>query len=272
MDQIHLMSVFVAVGELENFSAASRRLDISPAAVTRAVSELEKQLGARLLQRTTRNVSLTDAGIRYLEDCRNILASIMEANEAAAGVNTQLVGNLAVTAPVLFGKAFVMPSIVRFLGLYPDVNLSAFFLDPGPVFELVDGLRQPRRKPQRLRPAPARSHFPGRDRRDPRAGKPRNALYSVEVAATITTSISFSGEASCAPTVARGGVCPGVTHASHTSFICATCDMSDMKIWQDRMRDLSEPCSASNASIEASTWRVWPAMSWVTSLGTWPAR
>ncbi|QWA31896.1 LysR family transcriptional regulator [Pseudomonas sp. RC3H12] len=129
MDQIHLMKVFVAVGELESFAAAARRLAISPAAVTRAVSALEEQLGVKLLLRTTRSVRLTEAGGRYLEDTRHILASIVEANEAAAGINAAPKGDLAVTAPILFGKKFVMPCIVRYLQQYPEVDVSAFFLD-----------------------------------------------------------------------------------------------------------------------------------------------
>ena len=129
MDQIHLMKVFVAVGELESFAAAARRLDISPAAVTRAVSALEDMLGVKLLLRTTRSVRLTQAGGRYLEDTRHILASIFEANEAAAGINATPKGELAVTAPILFGKKFVMPSIVRYLQQYPEVDVSAYFLD-----------------------------------------------------------------------------------------------------------------------------------------------
>ncbi|MBK5004642.1 LysR family transcriptional regulator [Pseudomonas sp. S32] len=129
MDQIHLMKVFVAVGELESFAAAARRLDISPAAVTRAVSALEQQLGVKLLLRTTRSVRLTEAGSRYLEDVRHILASLHEANEAAAGINANPKGELAVTAPSLFGKKFVMPCIVRYLQHYPQVDVSAYFLD-----------------------------------------------------------------------------------------------------------------------------------------------
>jgi DNA-binding transcriptional LysR family regulator len=129
MDQIHLMKVFVAVGELESFAAAARRLDISPAAVTRAISALEDQLGVKLLLRTTRSVRVTEAGSRYLEDTRHILASINEANEAAAGINATPKGELAVTAPILFGKKFVMPCIVRYLQQYPEVDVSAFFLD-----------------------------------------------------------------------------------------------------------------------------------------------
>ena len=129
MDQIHLMKVLVAVGELESFAAAARRLGISPAAVTRAVGALEQTLGVKLLLRTTRSVRLTEAGSRYLEDSRNILASIHEANEAAAGVNAAPMGNLSVTAPLLFGRAFVMPCIVDYLKAYPQVDVSAYFLD-----------------------------------------------------------------------------------------------------------------------------------------------
>lgn len=136
MDQVHLMTVFVAVGEEESFSAAARRLDLSPAAITRAVSALEEQLGVKLLLRTTRSVRLTEAGRRFLDDSRNILASIDEANEAAAGINSAPRGNLSVTASVLFGKHYVMPCIVRFLRDYPEVEVSAYFLDR--VVNLMD--------------------------------------------------------------------------------------------------------------------------------------
>jgi len=136
VDQFHLMNVFVAVGEEEGFAAAARRLDLSPAAVTRAIAGLEERLGVKLLLRTTRNVRLTEAGRRYLDDTRAILASIDEANEAAAGVNAAPKGNLSVTASVLFGKTFVMPCIVQFLNEYPEVEVSALFLDR--VVNLVD--------------------------------------------------------------------------------------------------------------------------------------
>ncbi|KAK0350426.1 hypothetical protein LTR94_029081, partial [Friedmanniomyces endolithicus] len=126
----------VAVGEEEGFAAAARRLDLSPAAVTRAIAGLEERLGVKLLLRTTRNVRLTEAGRRYLDDTRAILASIDEANEAAAGVNAAPKGNLSVTAPVLFGKTFVMPCIVQFLNEYPEVEVSALFLDR--IVNLVD--------------------------------------------------------------------------------------------------------------------------------------
>ncbi|HEX8604831.1 MAG TPA: LysR family transcriptional regulator [Pseudoduganella sp.] len=136
MDMLHWMHVFVAVGEDEGFAAAARRLDLSPAAVTRAVAALEEHLGVKLLLRTTRSVRLTEAGRRYLDDARNILASVAEANEAAAGINSAPQGHLSVTAPVLFGKAFVMPCILRFLDDFPAVEVSASFVDR--VVNLVD--------------------------------------------------------------------------------------------------------------------------------------
>jgi len=123
------MQVFVTVGETGGFAAASRKLDVSPAAVTRAIMALEEQLGARLLLRTTRNVRLTDAGRQYYDDARAILSSIAEANESVSGVNSQPRGLLTVTAPVLFGRMFVMPCIAAYMGRHPQVDVSAHFVD-----------------------------------------------------------------------------------------------------------------------------------------------
>lgn len=136
MDQIHLMKVFVSVGEEESFAAASRNMGLSPAAVSRAIHSLEERIGVKLLLRTTRSVRLTEAGARYLGDARLILDSIAEATDAAAGVNAEPKGNLSVTASTLFGKFFVMPSIVRFLTQFPEVEVSAHFLDR--IVNLVD--------------------------------------------------------------------------------------------------------------------------------------
>ncbi|MCZ6829155.1 MAG: LysR family transcriptional regulator [Gammaproteobacteria bacterium] len=129
MDRLHAMSAFVAVAEAEGFAAAARRLNISPPAVTRAVAALEEQLGVKLLNRTTRYVRVTEAGQRYLEDARRILSEIEAADEAAAGINAAPRGLLAVTAPVLFGRMFVMPGIVKYLEQYPDTEVNAVFLD-----------------------------------------------------------------------------------------------------------------------------------------------
>lgn len=129
MDRFHSMAVFVAVAEEEGFAAAARRLNMSPPAVTRTIGMLESHLGVKLLSRTTRFVRTTDAGQRYLESARRILAEADEADEAAAGAHASPRGQLAVTAPVLFGSMHVMPGIVEFLARYPEVSVNAVFLD-----------------------------------------------------------------------------------------------------------------------------------------------
>jgi len=123
------MTVFVAVAEEESFAGGARRLGMSPPAVTRAIAALEDRLGVKLLTRTTRYVRVTDAGNRYLDDARRIIGEMDEAEEAAAGINAEPRGHLAVTAPVLFGRIFVIPGIVDYLQRYPDMEVSAVFLD-----------------------------------------------------------------------------------------------------------------------------------------------
>ncbi len=136
MDRYHLMNVFVAVAEMEGFAAAARRLNMSPPAVTRAVSALEDRLGVRLLTRTTRMVRVTEAGARYLEDARRIMADFDEADAAAAGSNAMPRGLLAVTAPVLFGKLYVMPVVAEYQTLHTQTTVSALFVDR--VVNMVD--------------------------------------------------------------------------------------------------------------------------------------
>lgn len=129
MDRYHLMSVFVAVAEEQGFAAAARRLHMSPPAVTRSVAALEEHLGVKLLQRSTRYVRATEAGVRYLEDARRILLEVEAADKTAAGINATPRGQLAVTAPVLFGRKFVMPGVVEYLRLHPETEVSVMFLD-----------------------------------------------------------------------------------------------------------------------------------------------
>jgi DNA-binding transcriptional LysR family regulator len=129
MDQLHLMTVYIAVAEEQGFSAAARRLNMSPPAVTRAISTLEEKLGIKLLIRSTRHVRVTEAGTRYLIDSRKIVQAVEQANEAALGINAQPKGHLTVTAPVLFGQKYVMPGIVEYLNTYPETQVDAVFLD-----------------------------------------------------------------------------------------------------------------------------------------------
>lgn len=129
MDRFQEMQVFMAVAHDQGFAAAARRLGLSAASVTRAVAALEVRIGAQLLIRTTRTVQLTEAGQRYLEDCRRILADIQDAEESAAGSHADPRGQLTITAPVLFGDLYVTPVVVGFLEQYPQVSINALLVD-----------------------------------------------------------------------------------------------------------------------------------------------
>lgn len=129
MDQLHLISAFVAVVDANGFAGAARKLGISPPAVTRAINELESQLGVRLLTRTTRVVRVTEPGARYADDCRRILAELSEANESVSGLHGAPSGTLTITAPALFGTRFVTPIVTEYLENFPGVNASCWFLD-----------------------------------------------------------------------------------------------------------------------------------------------
>ena len=129
MDQLHLIHVFVAVLDTNGFAGAARKLNISPPAVTRAINELESHLGVRLLTRTTRVVRVTEAGARYGEDCRRILAELAEADQSASGAHGSPQGRLTLTAPVLFGGKFVTPIVTEYLQRYPEVSAACWFLD-----------------------------------------------------------------------------------------------------------------------------------------------
>jgi DNA-binding transcriptional LysR family regulator len=129
MDKFNLISIFIAVVDTNGFAAAARKLNISPPAVTRAINELELQLHVRLLTRTTRKVRVTDAGARYVEDCRRIIAELSEADESVGGSHGAPRGRLVVTAPVLFGSKFVTPIVAEYLQTYPEVSASCLFLD-----------------------------------------------------------------------------------------------------------------------------------------------
>src|SRR6478672_7726291 len=115
------MQAFVAVADLQGFAPAARKLGLSPSAVTRLIAALEERLGARLLQRTTRKVALTDVGARYLERVRRILADVEEAEGAAEGERTRPSGRLVVSAPIGFGRLHVSPVMSAYLMRYPEV-------------------------------------------------------------------------------------------------------------------------------------------------------
>jgi DNA-binding transcriptional LysR family regulator len=136
MDRLQAMEVFVAVVDSGGFAAAARRLDLSAPVVTRAVAELEERLGVRLLTRTTRAVRVTEAGARYAEDCRRILADVGDSESATSGSRRLVKGLLNVTAPAVFGNLHVTPIVADYLRRYPDVDAQCLFVDR--VVNLVD--------------------------------------------------------------------------------------------------------------------------------------
>lgn len=135
MDRLDTITVFVAVAEHESFAEAARRLNRTPASVTRAVADLEDRWRTRLLNRTTRSVSLTDSGSRYLDICRRLLAASAELDGTETDDATPH-GVLAVTAPANFGRRHVIPHLGEFLTRYPFLDLRMMLLDR--VVSLVD--------------------------------------------------------------------------------------------------------------------------------------
>jgi DNA-binding transcriptional LysR family regulator len=122
MDRIDAMQAFIAVADLRGFAPAARKLGLSPSGVTRLIAALEERLGARLLQRTTRSVALTDAGARYLERARRILADVEEAETSIQNERTRPSGRLVVSAPIGFGRLHVSPVMSEYLKRHAEVS------------------------------------------------------------------------------------------------------------------------------------------------------
>lgn len=122
MDRFDAISAFVAVADHAGFAPAARRLGYSTTAMTRHVAALEERLGVRLLNRTTRAVSLTDAGLRFLERSRRILADLDEAEQMAESERGEPMGRLVVSAPQVFGRLHVGPLICEFMSAHPKLQ------------------------------------------------------------------------------------------------------------------------------------------------------
>lgn len=136
MNRLESMSILVTVVDSGSLSAAARHLDVPLATVSRKVRELELLLKTRLLHRTTRQLSLTEAGVAYVAACRRILEDIGEAERAATGEYAAPRGALSVTAPVVFGRLHVVPVIAEFLAHYPEIDISLVLTDR--VVHLMD--------------------------------------------------------------------------------------------------------------------------------------
>jgi DNA-binding transcriptional LysR family regulator len=124
MDTLSAMVVFARVVEEESFSSAARRLGVSKATVSKEVARLEDHLGVRLLNRTTRRLSLTDVGQAFYERCARIVEEAEEAERAVTTWQSAPRGLLRVSAPVSFGRTWVAPHLPRFLAKYPDLKLE----------------------------------------------------------------------------------------------------------------------------------------------------
>lgn len=123
MDRLDAMAVVVAAAEGGSLSAAARRLGMPLPTVSRKVSDLETHLNARLFNRSTRRLTLTDAGQAYLHACKRILEDVTEAERAASGEFSKPQGELVISAPIVFGRLHVLPAVTAFLEAYPDVQV-----------------------------------------------------------------------------------------------------------------------------------------------------
>ena len=129
MDQLTAMRVFTRVAERGSFARAADELDISRAAASAHVAALEKHLGARLLNRTTRRVSLTSEGTDFLRRARRILEELQDAEETLRGSRSKPQGRLRVDVPVAFGRYLLLPALPEFSARYPDIELDIRFND-----------------------------------------------------------------------------------------------------------------------------------------------
>jgi DNA-binding transcriptional LysR family regulator len=129
MDKLVAMNTFVRIVEKGSLTAAAEALETSLPSVVRTLAALERDLGVRLLNRTTRRLHLTDDGAHYLERCRAILSAMQDADAALTSRRAEPHGRLAVTASVLFGRRYVGPIVNDFLRRYPQVSADLMFLD-----------------------------------------------------------------------------------------------------------------------------------------------
>jgi len=129
MDRLEAMSILLAVVDAGSLSAAARRLGMPLPTVSRKVAELEAHLHTRLLHRTTRQLSLTEAGAAYVAACRRILDDVGEAERIATGEYAVPKGELAVTAPIVFGRLHIVPVVAEFLAQYPEIRIKLLLTD-----------------------------------------------------------------------------------------------------------------------------------------------
>ncbi|MEM7774351.1 MAG: LysR family transcriptional regulator [Pseudomonadota bacterium] len=136
MDRLRELEVFVAVVDAGSFASAGRKMNMSPPAVTRAMTSLEERLGTRLLTRTTRRLSLTEAGQRFLLRARRLLSELEDAEQDVIGQSQTPSGHLTITASVTFGRLALMRITADFLAAHPRITASLVLVDR--VVDLVE--------------------------------------------------------------------------------------------------------------------------------------
>jgi DNA-binding transcriptional LysR family regulator len=129
MDRFEAMSVIIAVSETGGISAASRRVKSPVSTVSRKVAELESRLKVQLFQRTSRRITLTEAGRSYIDACKRIIEQVDDAEREVSGEYRIAKGELAVTTPWGLGHAYLLPLAVEFLEAYPDISLRLMLTD-----------------------------------------------------------------------------------------------------------------------------------------------
>ncbi len=136
MDRLNAMRVFVAVADAGGLSPAGRRLGMPLTTVSRQLKALEEALDTRLVTRTTRRLALTEPGRAYLETCRRVLSDLDAAERRLTGEQAEPQGVLALTAPVVFGRRYVLPVVAAYLEAYPRMSVRMFLMDR--VVDLVE--------------------------------------------------------------------------------------------------------------------------------------
>ena len=139
MDRLNAMRTFVAVVESGSFSGAAKKLTMANPTVSESIKNLEKELGVRLLDRTTRRVSPTSEGTLYYERCRSVLADIDEVELALSETRATPRGRLRLAVPAALGHAYIVPALAQFAELYPDL-CTTVLLEPAPASPAESGV------------------------------------------------------------------------------------------------------------------------------------
>jgi DNA-binding transcriptional LysR family regulator len=129
MDRLEAMAILVEAVDVGSLSAAGRKMNVPLPTVSRKIADLESHLGARLLTRSTRKLTLTDAGAAYVKVAKRILEQVADAERMAAGEYSAPRGDLAVAAPIVFGRLHVLPLVAEFLTRYPEINIRLVLSD-----------------------------------------------------------------------------------------------------------------------------------------------